>query len=509
MKLIGILTFFLHAHWRINRGNFMDQKTIQEIKDADWWQADAPGRFQLIYLPILGFSRLKEQHPSVKYGKIFLLIHNGHAYQFIDKKDSVEFLRYLFNSDQNDPNFIGDLMRKWCNVIKEMEVVYSKLDENLYSADNSELFDMLGEFKELVGRAWGISLIIEGSGIYFEEELFPRIQKECKDVRKEKLLEKIITLTSPKELSFVREEQVDLMEIALQFIENEVDFNISISDLFEKYPGIYKKLSEHQKKYFWIKNTYSNAYVINIDDFLDMVRDILKRNSEKEIKLELKKTFDEIKSLNSRKRKTKKELGLPLDIERKLDLLAMFGWWQDDRKKMNLISNHYLAEFIKEISKRMKIESLDGYGLFMEDIERFLLHGEKVDIDKVRDREKLLLFCVDRKGCQFFQGEEARAYKDEIFSTIRKNEIESKNIGNEIMGMTACKGKKEKIRGKVSLILDINKNSFKEGEILVCSMTRPEFVPLMKKARAIITSEGGITCHAAIVSRELNSFNNR
>jgi pyruvate,water dikinase len=34
-------------------------------------------------------------------------------------------------------------------------------------------------------------------------------------------------------------------------------------------------------------------------------------------------------------------------------------------------------------------------------------------------------------------------------------------------------------------------------------MTRPEFVPLMKKASAIVTAEGGITCHAAIVSREL------
>ena len=44
---------------------------------------------------------------------------------------------------------------------------------------------------------------------------------------------------------------------------------------------------------------------------------------------------------------------------------------------------------------------------------------------------------------------------------------------------------------------------FGEGEILVTSMTRPEFVPLMKKAAAIVTNEGGITCHAAIVSREL------
>ncbi|MEY2664432.1 MAG: hypothetical protein RIT04_240, partial [Candidatus Parcubacteria bacterium] len=46
-------------------------------------------------------------------------------------------------------------------------------------------------------------------------------------------------------------------------------------------------------------------------------------------------------------------------------------------------------------------------------------------------------------------------------------------------------------------------DSFEDGSVLVTSMTRPEFVPLMKKAIAIVTDEGGITCHAAIVSREL------
>lgn len=34
-------------------------------------------------------------------------------------------------------------------------------------------------------------------------------------------------------------------------------------------------------------------------------------------------------------------------------------------------------------------------------------------------------------------------------------------------------------------------------------MTSPDFVPLMKKAKAIVTDEGGLSCHAAIVSREM------
>ena len=44
---------------------------------------------------------------------------------------------------------------------------------------------------------------------------------------------------------------------------------------------------------------------------------------------------------------------------------------------------------------------------------------------------------------------------------------------------------------------------FQEGEILVASMTRPEYIPSMKKAIAFITDEGGITCHAAIIAREM------
>jgi pyruvate,water dikinase len=43
-----------------------------------------------------------------------------------------------------------------------------------------------------------------------------------------------------------------------------------------------------------------------------------------------------------------------------------------------------------------------------------------------------------------------------------------------------------------------------EGDILVANATDPNVLPAMKKAAAIVTNTGGITCHAAIVSRELN-----
>jgi pyruvate,water dikinase len=60
--------------------------------------------------------------------------------------------------------------------------------------------------------------------------------------------------------------------------------------------------------------------------------------------------------------------------------------------------------------------------------------------------------------------------------------------------------------GKATIVLnpeDANRD-MKKGDILVTGMTDPDFVPFMKMASAIVTDKGGITSHAAIVSRELN-----
>ncbi len=60
--------------------------------------------------------------------------------------------------------------------------------------------------------------------------------------------------------------------------------------------------------------------------------------------------------------------------------------------------------------------------------------------------------------------------------------------------------------GKVVIIRDAkDTGSVKEGDILVTRMTNPDMVPAMRKVAAIVTDEGGMTCHAAIVSRELGT----
>jgi len=58
--------------------------------------------------------------------------------------------------------------------------------------------------------------------------------------------------------------------------------------------------------------------------------------------------------------------------------------------------------------------------------------------------------------------------------------------------------------GKAKYIKDKSElDRIEEGDILVTIMTNPDMVPAMRKANAVVTEEGGRTCHAAIVSREL------
>ena len=59
-------------------------------------------------------------------------------------------------------------------------------------------------------------------------------------------------------------------------------------------------------------------------------------------------------------------------------------------------------------------------------------------------------------------------------------------------------------QGKAKVILDVHKiDEFEPGEVLVTNKTDPDWEPIMKKASAIVTNQGGRTCHAAIIAREM------
>ncbi len=115
-----------------------------------------------------------------------------------------------------------------------------------------------------------------------------------------------------------------------------------------------------------------------------------------------------------------------------------------------------------------------------------------MDTEWAKDGKTGQLFIVQARP------ETVQAQRD--FSKIKEYNLQEK--GKEITKGTSVGNKIAS--GKAHIIFDIKHlKDFKPGEILVSTMTDPNFEPVMKIASAIVTDKGGRTSHAAIVSREL------
>jgi phosphoenolpyruvate synthase/pyruvate phosphate dikinase len=89
----------------------------------------------------------------------------------------------------------------------------------------------------------------------------------------------------------------------------------------------------------------------------------------------------------------------------------------------------------------------------------------------------------------------------DLLKQVENIPLENEENYKVIKGICASSGK---ATGTVKVITDINDFSkFEKGDILVAASTTADYVPIMRKAQGIIAEHGGITCHAAIVSREL------
>lgn len=121
-------------------------------------------------------------------------------------------------------------------------------------------------------------------------------------------------------------------------------------------------------------------------------------------------------------------------------------------------------------------------------------HYQKpMDIEWAKDGLLNELFIVQARP-ETVQSQKQKQYFQN-YKMIKTSQIIVKGLA---IGEACAKGKAQVIKS----VKDIDK--FIEGSILVTNVTSPDWVPIMKKAKGIITNHGGRTSHAAIVSRELN-----
>lgn len=283
-------------------------------------------------------------------------------------------------------------------------------------------------------------------------EYFENLKKDQPDV-----YSAIQTHIVEKQESFMTQAQKDLLKIV---DDNSGDFS--------------KACTLFKEKYYWLQNSYIGTF--NITEAW------------------CEKTYNENKN---RVPASVHQQIQPVDPQYALLIeTAVFAiTFRDERKKMFLILVDLMEDWLKIVCDKNNWNVDELKWLTLGEIE-LCLRGDTALLSKARE------YALAKKRVGIMNPIGITDIDEETFG-----EIERMNSGNlnvtEFKGIVASKGK---VRGTVKVVLDVHNDSAKlhKGDILVTSMTRPEYLSLMSIASAFITDEGGLTCHAGIVAREMN-----
>lgn len=131
-------------------------------------------------------------------------------------------------------------------------------------------------------------------------------------------------------------------------------------------------------------------------------------------------------------------------------------------------------------------------GATRDEIIRMMENNQTMDKEKISERY-LYSVITKKEDLNILYSDNAKKFIDKLFKF-------DKTL-TEFKGTIAMKGS---VQGFAKIIFrDEEMSKFKSGDILVTTMTRPEWLPVMNTSSAFITDAGGLLCHAAIVAREL------
>lgn len=377
-----------------------------------------------------------------------------------------------------NPGYVNEYRREWKKRLKNFQIIFKNITAGRLSRlSNSAVLKLYEKFYRAYINEYGMAIGIQDAfsmhSDRFIEPVFRRILQErgCE----EKFNEYYATIMSPVQPSFINKEEESLLKILKKK---------------RRRPGIIADLKRHAKKYHFISNNYARVQTLDWQFFNNKLAELEENNIEPDKELaKLKKIFQDIKQ---KKRKIISELNLPREFRLLIRITESFAEVQDTRKMYVLIANHYQRLFVDEIGKRggYTYEEMQ-YTVFYE--MKGAIVG-KIDRKVLKDRKDACMCIFTSSGYEIIAGREA----DDIFTKVFANV--SADI-NQISGTVASKGI---VRGRVKIILKSHDLiNFNRGEILLSTMTRPEMTVAIKKAAAIVTDEGGVTSHAAVISREL------
>ena len=429
-----------------------------------------------------GFTKL----PS-KWGFV-----NSHwlSAEYINKSANLFITVDDYNRDSS--SYFESIFTKpklWHKIHKEMHYYSDEIMRvsreikklNIRDLSNKELLKLRLEFEYNHQQAHdrrGVMFIVETFENkltnYLHEYLSERINDlKIKDITPYYAFQ---VLTTPKQQSQVDKEHEKFIKIAL------------IKDKEKQQ----KALARHAKEYAWLEYGLQGK-ILDLEYFKKELTSTKRRNPQK--------LFNKIKQDKKNLKAEQKRIMGRLNIHDQHGTIFKIArdaiFYKAYSKYAQFFGYWCIEDLLREIGKRAGLTLEQVKFLATPEYKDILLKGKDLS-SLANKRMKYSLHFSDKGKTLFFTGDEAKKIRKKLKFITTSQTVKK---GESIKGQPAFSGK---AKGKVKIINTPQEMlKMHQGDVLVSHMTNPDIVPAMKKACAIVTDLGGITCHAAIVSREL------
>ena len=443
------------------------RQALKAIK-KDWYFQGINAR--PLFLCAAGNSGFKAMKKGLGFNYSVLIYNyeDGYGEMGYLFSDFVKIWHQVKNRLKQDKNYLEKIKKLDKKNFSVYHDLFLYLDQaNIKKISDDDLLVILKKLGRAQIDCVGVAHVIEAIAAGVEKEFREKLFEHLRD--KSEFNRLYIKLTAPTKLSFIAEEE-------------------QVLDTIKRLVGAKRKraLKNHLRRFFWVENSYLGPRRLTIS----MLEKKLKTIAGNKI------------NNNSPKKKSIiiKKLDLKNDIIELINLIDFSTIWQDERKANILRTINYLGTAMEEVARRIGLDKLLLFNLVGSDYNKIKnLHELKTTAKELKIRTQFGAFIL-----QTIHGEKVlsgQGYKRLEKVKGKINRADKSFSINEIRGSIANGGT---AIGRAIICKGINSlNRVRKGDIIVTSMTRPEYMPALRKAAAIVTDDGGITSHAAIIAREL------
>jgi phosphohistidine swiveling domain-containing protein len=177
-----------------------------------------------------------------------------------------------------------------------------------------------------------------------------------------------------------------------------------------------------------------------------------------------------------------------------IQLLDEFVFFRTYRTEKFFEALFYIEKFLSKLESEFNLGLHDLSYYSFQEIEQLLIHHRYLDPSLIEERKSGYGFLLHDSQISIKTGQEL----EQLIALRNSKKHRHRKV---VHGMVVSRGHAQ---GPVKIVMDASmQHIVANGDILVAPMTTPDYLPALRKAAAFVTDEGGMTCHAAIVAREM------